>query len=441
MANYKYNTTDPSKSDYVPPNAVWNRYGEVIGTNPNGGTTIPGSAGTDIHGGYTGGFQGVQSNSSNIGGQSVNLLTGIKAPAAGGGLTYSQADVDKAKADAKAAADTQWASQFSNLFNPQTAIDQAKAQTTALKATSLADLRAAYDQSRSSLQSQTPGINQNAVNNLNANDSYYYAQALPQLRAAMEATGNYGGGEMLGQNVNLLTTRGQNANDINMQKGSQLQAIADAVAQLNAEQPLKEASLSSSLDAQGIAAAMTAAQQGISNQLSLANLTGISPTGGQTLAGKEFDATQAYQAWNQQFQEGQAATQSSQFNAQMAYQASRDQILDGQWLEQFDQGQQKMILDNALAQKRISQDDYANATSRMNANTSATNAQASNNPYANYDNSSDYQSDYNGIMQNAKGSVTEVMANSQALIQKYGVDGYNKLLAAARSVDPDYVSY
>jgi hypothetical protein len=163
---------------------------------------------------------------------------------------------------------------YNQYTDPQWLANQTMQQYAELQASSIAQLKQAYEQAMAELTGQRPGIEQSAQSNLNANDSYYIAQALPQMRAAMEAAGTYGGGEMLGQNVGLLAMRGQNANDINLQKTNQLQAIADAVAQLNVQQPLKEAEIQSSLSADAIQAAMTNANTGIQNQLSQAQLTG-----------------------------------------------------------------------------------------------------------------------------------------------------------------------
>lgn len=70
-----------SNSGYIPPGAMWNSYGEIIGVSPTGQSgTIHGSAGTDIHGGWNGTYPGAQSTPTNIGGQNVKLLNGTNNP-------------------------------------------------------------------------------------------------------------------------------------------------------------------------------------------------------------------------------------------------------------------------------------------------------------------------------------------------------------------------
>lgn len=203
----------------------------------------------------------------------------------------------------------------SNMYNPQQQADDVRRQFESTKTSNIAELRAAYDKARSELSAQNPAIQQNARNSLNANDTFYYTQGLPQLRAAMEAAGNYGGGEMLGQNVNLISMRGQNASNIEQQKTDQLQALQDAIAQLNTEQPNKEAALASSLDAQSLAAQLQAANQGIQNQLSAASLAS------QNLQSQQqFDADQTYRAWQQRMAEDEAAWARSSSNPSVAAQ-------------------------------------------------------------------------------------------------------------------------
>ena len=135
-------------------------------------------------------------------------------------------------------------------------------------------IRQAYEKGRSELQGQVPGVEQNAREASDANDAYYYAQALPELRAAMEQAGLYRGGDMLGGNVDLLTMRGQNMGQIGQDKTNQLNAISQAVAQLNAEEPLKVAEVEAANNSAEAQALLQAANTGVQNQMSLANLTG-----------------------------------------------------------------------------------------------------------------------------------------------------------------------
>jgi hypothetical protein len=213
------------------------------------------------------------------------------------------------------AASTPYPKQSMEYYDPQYYVDQANKQLAASKESGIEGLRAAYDKARTELTGQTPAIQQNAQNALNSNDVYYYTQGLPQLRAAMEQTGQYGGGEMLNQNVNLLAMRGQNANDINVQANNQLQQLKNAVAQLNAEQPLKEAELSSSMDAAGLAAALQAANTGVQNQLAAAN-----QSFNQSMQTQQFQADQSYRTWQQQMAQDEAAWARSSSNPNVAAQ-------------------------------------------------------------------------------------------------------------------------
>jgi hypothetical protein len=135
-------------------------------------------------------------------------------------------------------------------------------------------LRQAYEQGRRQLQGQLPGIDQNARSAYDANDAYYYTQALPELRAAMEQAGLYKGGDMLGGNVNLLTMRGQNAGQISQDKMNQVNAIQQAIAQLNAEEPLKIAEIEAANNAAEAQALLDAINTGIQNNIAVAGVTG-----------------------------------------------------------------------------------------------------------------------------------------------------------------------
>jgi hypothetical protein len=199
--------------------------------------------------------------------------------------------------------------------NPQTYYDMAMRQFESKKLSSLNALRDAYAKAIAELQGQIPGIEQAARQSYDANDAYYYTIALPELRAAMEQAGLYAGGDMLKGNIDLLTMRGQNLGQINQEKANQIGAIQRAIAQMQAEQPLKEAELQASLDAEALQAALDAANAGLQNQLSVANImgtyngmptlnaiqqayeqamgiadrTGVMPDGTQTLAARNLD--------------------------------------------------------------------------------------------------------------------------------------------------------
>jgi hypothetical protein len=196
-----------------------------------------------------------------------------------------------------------------NQTSSQSLLDQqrlaAQQALEAARSGGLTAIRQAYDQARAGYIGQNDVVNQQADSALRANDVNYYAQALPQLRAAMEAAGNYGGGEMVGQNVNLLASKGQNANDINVSRANQLQAIANAVQQLNAEQPIKEAEINASMDAQ----AANNSLQAIQNALAQQN-TNFS----QTMDAYKLGLDQQNIKWQQKFQQDQADWERSTSN-------------------------------------------------------------------------------------------------------------------------------
>ena len=188
-------------------------------------------------------------------------------------------------------------------------------------------LKQAYADYRAQLQGQIPGVQQAARAAYDANDAYYYTQALPELRAAMEQAGLYRGGDMLGGNVNLLTMRGQNAGQISQDKMNQVNAIQQAIAQLNAEEPLKIAEIEAANNAAEAQALLDAINTGMQNQLKygeltgnilgtdtlaklqqeysqamgIADRTGIMPDGSKTLSAQQMEADIAYR--QQQFNE------------------------------------------------------------------------------------------------------------------------------------------
>jgi hypothetical protein len=168
-------------------------------------------------------------------------------------------------------------------YDSKSATDQIMDKYGALRESTLAGLKAAYDKTRAGLQGQIPLVNQNAQANISANDIGFY-QSLPQIRAAAEQAGVYRGGDLLDQNVRLQATRSQNAADIGQDRSNQLYNIQQAIAQADAEQPLKEAEIMNALDAQSIQAALDQANIDTQNSLALSGLSGILPGGGSTLA-------------------------------------------------------------------------------------------------------------------------------------------------------------
>lgn len=362
-------------------------------------------------------------------------------PGVGGGINYETNKGTNPDVEQYAAL----MSAYMNMFNPALV----NAQFDAQKATDIASLRQAYDQARSQLTSQTPGIEQAAQSGLNANDVYYYTQALPQLRAAMEAAGNYGGGEMYGQNANLIAMRGQNANEINLQKSNQLQAIADAVARLNAEQPLKEQELQSSLDAQALAASREAANTGIQNLLAVAGLTG-SLGGTPTLEAQKFNADEAYRDWSKKFQENNATFQNAATDAATKAQilANEATTINLQYLpdqlklelqkikQDIDNGRltTQAQLDEARARIKQIADNSAQGWAQINNQKAAsTAAESLAQKVATIEadlNSPDPTTGYNGT---AAEAYNELITNRDAYIADIGMVEYSKLLAKFKS--------
>lgn len=284
-----------------------------------------------------------------------------------------------------------FASQINSIYDPLLS------QLASMKEGTLNNIRTAYDNAVSGYNSQIPLQDQYKYNNLNTVDSAYY-QNQQGLNAAMEAAGQRGGENITGAIANQ-TTRGNGVNDVNQTYSNNLAAIAEAVRQTEASRANditgaenNYAGQVAQLNSQR-AAALRDAQNAndpnyLPNAINLANLTGNLNFNGATTPTlnmqqyqtgvSQWNTTneqqQTQQTWENNFNQGQAATAASQAAATAAYQASRDKVLDSQWLQQFNQSQQKMILDNALNQKKINQDDYANVTARMNANTNSTQA-------------------------------------------------------------------
>lgn len=71
---------------------------------------------------------------------------------------------------------------------------------------------------------------------------------------------------------------------------------------------------------------------------------------------------------------------------------------------------------------------------QQNANTAATNANKT--KEQDITTNPDFVADYTAIMSNPDTAYDEVVGNAQALIDTYGIEGYNKLLSAAKSIRP-----
>jgi hypothetical protein len=121
---------------------------------------------------------------------------------------------------------TDYTSQVNGIFDP-------------MIASNLASLKSAYDKARSDINAQIPGVQQNARQARTSNESDYYTKSLPELYRAMEATGQRGGENVTG-NIAANTVRGSNLGQINTTEMNNLAALQKAIADLNAEQPLKE---------------------------------------------------------------------------------------------------------------------------------------------------------------------------------------------------------
>lgn len=255
-----------------------------------------------------------------------------------------------------------------------------------LISSNLAKLKAAYDKSRSDINAQIPGIQQDAVRARNMNDADYYTNALPELYKAMEATGQRGGENITGR-IAASTVRGQNLGGINQTEMNNLAALQKAIADLNAEQPLKEQEVEQQLLSEQAQAEIEAQKYGLDYGLRLADLTGnIETSPGvtmPTLAAQQFLANKAMnEAGLTGYYNGQQTLQGQQVQSAQKqqeldnlyrqqvfdYNASRDTVSDTQWQQSmnlnlrqqsFQEAQQK--IENALAQKRISQEDASQA--------------------------------------------------------------------------------
>jgi hypothetical protein len=273
-----------------------------------------------------------------------------------------------------------------------------------LISSNLASLKAAYDKARSDITAQTPQIQQDARTARTSNETDYI-KSLPELYRAMEAAGQKGGQNITG-NIALQTTRGQNLGQINQTEMNNLAALQKAIADLNAEQPLKEQSVQQQLQSDQAKALMDANQYGLDYALKMADLTGnveVSPgvsvptlqaqqyltnkalqeagltgtyNGQSTLAAQQQASNQAMNeaslTGTYKGQQTLAAKQQELDNLYRQqtfdYTKSRDAVSDTQWQQtmnlnlrqqSFNEAQQK--IENALSQKRISQEDASQA--------------------------------------------------------------------------------
>lgn len=250
-----------------------------------------------------------------------------------------------------------------------------------LISSNLASLKAAYDKARSDVNAQIPGIQQDArqARTLNETD---YIKSLPDLYRAMEAAGQKGGQNITG-NIALQTMRGANLGEINTTEMNNLAALQKAIADLNAEQPLKQQEVQQQLQSEQAKALMDAQQYGMDYALKMANLTGnveVSPgVSMPTLEAQRYMSDESYR--NKAFDYGvsqDTLNRSDTLNQRnldnlyrqqaFDYNKSRDTVADTQWQQSmnlnlrqqsFSEAQQR--IQNALAQKRISQDDASQA--------------------------------------------------------------------------------
>jgi hypothetical protein len=262
--------------------------------------------------------------------------------------------------------------QVNNIYNP-------------MISSNLANLKAAYDKARSDVNAQIPGIQQDArqARTLNETD---YIKSLPDLYRAMEAAGQKGGENITG-NIALQTTRGANLGGINQTEMTNLAALQKAIADLNAEQPLKEQSVRQDLQSQQAQALMDAQKYGLDYALKMADLTGnveVSPgVSMPTLQAQQYQSNKALQEagltglYNGQQtlaaqQQALAAKQQDLDNLYRSqvfdYNVSRDTVADTQWqktmnlnLRQQSFSEAQASIQNALSQQRISQEDASQA--------------------------------------------------------------------------------
>jgi hypothetical protein len=250
-----------------------------------------------------------------------------------------------------------------------------------LISSNLANLKAAYDKSRSDVNAQIPGIQQDARAARTSNETDYM-KSLPDLYRAMEAAGQKGGENITG-NIALQTTRGQNLGGINQTEMNNLAALQKTIADLNAEQPLKEQSVQQQLKSEQEQALMDAQKYGLDYGLRMADLTGkvnVAPgvemptmeaqrmLSDDAYRNKAFDYGVSQDTLNRTDMLSQQNLDNLYRSQVFDYNKSRDTVSDSQWQQTmglnlrqqtFSEAQQK--IENALAQKRISQDDASQA--------------------------------------------------------------------------------
>lgn len=143
-------------------------------------------------------------------------------------------------------------------------------------------LNSAFEQSKIGLEGQMPAIQQTAQQMRNQNDNAYFTQYLPQMRAALEQSGGYRGGDIALGTQGLLTARGQNLNQINQTESSQLQNLQNQLQQLGAQQ----------------GEALAEAQQGINEQTLNQLLTQLAAAQQQANWQAQFDQGKMQDAFN-----------------------------------------------------------------------------------------------------------------------------------------------
>jgi hypothetical protein len=136
----------------------------------------------------------------------------------------------------------------------------------------------------------------------------------------MEAAGQRGGENVTG-NIALQTTRGANLGGINQTEMNNLAALQKAIADLNAEQPLKEQSVQQQLQSEQAQALMDAQKYGLDYAMKMADLTGnveVAPgVSMPTLQAQQYQSNRALQeAGLTGTYNGQQTMQSKQFDLQ-----------------------------------------------------------------------------------------------------------------------------
>jgi hypothetical protein len=131
-------------------------------------------------------------------------------------------------------------------YDPYAQIREAAQQRIASQ---LAQIKAAYEKSRSGVRGAIPGIQQQAERLRNENDAMYYTQQLPELRAALEQAGLYKGGAMPEGVIKLSTARGQNLGNINQSEANQLNELQETLRQLDFDEQQANIAAQSGIEA------------------------------------------------------------------------------------------------------------------------------------------------------------------------------------------------